>query len=540
MNITISVADDVAVTDAGTPITLLVQDGAGAPGANGVDGADGADGVDGVSVQSAEVDGSGHLILTLTDLTEVDAGYVVGPQGEHGTDGADGADGRGIVSVVRTAGTGAAGTTDTYTITYTDATTSVFYVYNGADGLGSGDMLKSVYDPDADGLIAFAQLSGVAAASHNHTGTYQPVMGADDNYVTDAEKAALHSHSNKTALDVVSGVNTGDQDLSGYSLTSHNHSLANLVEKSYNSLTDKPSIPSVNGLLDETAHDALDHAGLTGVLALGTTGTTACAGNDARLSDARTPTSHTTGSHSDWPAAVSMTEVGYLDGVTSSIQTQLNGKQASGTYVTSVTGTAPIVSSGGVTPAISLPAATTSASGYLTSTDWNAFNGKAAANQTFYIGTTQVAINRASAALTLAGITLTTPDIGTPTAGNLYNCTVDGTNKIGFLNIPQNIQSTEYTCVLADAGKQILHPSADTTARTFTIPANSSVAYPIGTAITFINQVSAGTLTIAITTDTMRLAGAGTTGSRTLAANGVATAIKLTSTEWIISGSGLT
>lgn len=47
----------------------------------------------------------------------------------------------------------------------------------------------------------------------------------------------------------------------------------------------------------------------------------------------------------------------------------------------------------------------------------------AATAQTFYIGTTQVAINRASAALTLAGLTLTTPDIGTPSAGVLTNCT---------------------------------------------------------------------------------------------------------------------
>jgi hypothetical protein len=93
---------------------------------------------------------------------------------------------------------------------------------------------------------------------------------------------------------------------------------------------------------------------------------------------------------------------------------------------------------------------------------------------------------------------------------------------------------------MADTGKHILHPSADTTARTFTIDSNANVAYPIGTAITFINQNSAGILTIAITTDTMRLAGAGTTGSRTLAANGVATAIKITSTEWIISGTNLT
>lgn len=130
--------------------------------------------------------------------------------------------------------------------------------------------------------------------------------------------------------------------------------------------------------------------------------------------------------------------------------------------------------------------------------------------------------------------------LGTPSSGTLTNCTVDGTNELGFKNIPQNSQSAAYTLVLADSGKHILHPSADTTARTFTIPANSSVAFSVGTAITFINQNGAGVVTIAITTDTMRLAGAGTTGSRTLAANGVATAIKITSTEWIISGSGLT
>jgi hypothetical protein len=43
----------------------------------------------------------------------------------------------------------------------------------------------------------------------------EPARGSDDNYVTDAEKLALHSHTNKTALDAVSGTNTGDQDLSG-------------------------------------------------------------------------------------------------------------------------------------------------------------------------------------------------------------------------------------------------------------------------------------------------------------------------------------
>jgi len=135
---------------------------------------------------------------------------------------------------------------------------------------------------------------------------------------------------------------------------------------------------------------------------------------------------------------------------------------------------------------------------------------------------------------------LVTPVLGTPTSGNLSNCTADGTNLVGYRNVPQNSQSAAYPLVAADAGKHILHPSADTTARTFTIPANSSVPYPLGTALTFVNQNGAGVVTIAITDDTMRLAGAGTTGSRTLAANGIATALKITNTEWIISGTGLT
>lgn len=140
---------------------------------------------------------------------------------------------------------------------------------------------------------------------------------------------------------------------------------------------------------------------------------------------------------------------------------------------------------------------------------------------------------------TLTSPTLTTPALGTPASGNLQSCTADGTNAVGFREIPQNSQSAAYTAVLADSGKHIYHPSADTTARTWTIPANASVAYPIGTAITFVNDTSAGTLTIAITTDTMVLAGAGTTGSRTLAANWIATAVKVTSTRWIISGTNL-
>jgi hypothetical protein len=110
---------------------------------------------------------------------------------------------------------------------------------------------------------------------------------------------------------------------------------------------------------------------------------------------------------------------------------------------------------------------------------------------------------------------------------------------LGYLNAPVNEQSAAYTAVLADAGKVIFHPSTDANARTFTIPANGSVAYPTGTVLTFINMTSQ-VVTISITTDTMYLAGTGSTGSRSLAQYGIATAVKMTSTTWLISGNGLT
>jgi hypothetical protein len=137
--------------------------------------------------------------------------------------------------------------------------------------------------------------------------------------------------------------------------------------------------------------------------------------------------------------------------------------------------------------------------------------------------------------------TFVTPVLGTPSSGTLSGCTVDGTaaNTVGFRNVPQNSKSADYTLVLADSGKHIFHPAGDASTRTFTIPANASVAYVIGTAITFINMTSQ-VVTIAITTDTMYLSSAGTTGSRSLAQYGSATAIKTTATNWVISGSGLT
>lgn len=138
---------------------------------------------------------------------------------------------------------------------------------------------------------------------------------------------------------------------------------------------------------------------------------------------------------------------------------------------------------------------------------------------------------------TLTSPTLVTAALGTPDSGTLSSCTVDGTNAVGFQNIPINSQSANYTLVLADAGKSIFHPGSDANDRTFTIPANASVAYPIGTAISFLNM--SNVVTIAINSDTLYWAGSGSTGSRLLAQYGSAAAIKMTSTTWMISGSNL-
>lgn len=123
--------------------------------------------------------------------------------------------------------------------------------------------------------------------------------------------------------------------------------------------------------------------------------------------------------------------------------------------------------------------------------------------------------------------------------------TVDGSSVSfpdgidGDTLIEQQSKSADYTLVLSDNSKHIYHPAADTTPRTWTIPANASVAYPIGAVITFVNDVGAGAITIAITSDSMWLAGSSSTGSRTLAAGGVATALKVSTTRWVISGAGI-
>lgn len=112
----------------------------------------------------------------------------------------------------------------------------------------------------------------------------------------------------------------------------------------------------------------------------------------------------------------------------------------------------------------------------------------------------------------------------------------DATLHAGLGN--SGAKTADYTLTLADANSLVGHSFGDDNARTFTIPANSSVAFPIGTTITIYNAIN--TLTIAWGgSGNLIWVPSGGTGNRTLAQWGICTAVKAEPDGWWISGVGL-
>ena len=109
----------------------------------------------------------------------------------------------------------------------------------------------------------------------------------------------------------------------------------------------------------------------------------------------------------------------------------------------------------------------------------------------------------------------------------------DLADSVGYKGLPQNAQTATYTLALSDIGKHI-----SITTGGVVIPANASVAFPVGTAIAVFNN-STSSQNISITSDTLRLAGSTSTGTRALANYGLATLVKVATTTWVISGSGV-
>jgi len=241
---------------------------------------------------------------------------------------------------------------------------------------------------------------------------------------------------------------------------------------------------------------------------------------------------------------VSSTEIGYLNGVTSSIQTQLNAKATTSDITTAINNL--IDGAPAALDTLNELAAAINDDASYASTITTALGTKAPIDSPTFTGTVTLpsttSIGDASATEIgyLDGVTssIQTQLDAKASATSISDATTSTAARgPGYMGIPPSVAATtgSYTIVAADAGEHIY----STATRTVTIPANSSVAFPVGTAITFI-AATGTTVTIAITTDTLLLAGLGTTGSRTLAPFGMATAIKITSTSWIISGNGLT
>lgn len=114
----------------------------------------------------------------------------------------------------------------------------------------------------------------------------------------------------------------------------------------------------------------------------------------------------------------------------------------------------------------------------------------------------------------------------------------DGTDQVIDPALSEvNVQNGNYTLVASDKGKTISKESGGA-GETYTIPANASVAFAIGTFVAF-NNDGGGDLDIAITTDTLIWADDGTTGTRTLADGGYAVAQKVAATTWKIAGKQL-
>lgn len=102
-------------------------------------------------------------------------------------------------------------------------------------------------------------------------------------------------------------------------------------------------------------------------------------------------------------------------------------------------------------------------------------------------------------------------------------------SEVGLKGVPVNTQNGDYSLVLADSGFGIFKASGGA-GETITIPANASVAFPVGTRIRVYND-GGGSLTLAITSDTLEDS-TGTTGNRSIADNGAVEIWKVSSTKW--------
>lgn len=380
---------------------------------------------------------------------------------------------------------------------------------------GSGDVTGPASAVDSN-FASFNTTTGklIKDSGHKHS-DYAPALGADDNYVTDAQLVVIGN---------TSGTNSGDNATnSQYSGLAASKLDASAFTDT--AVTGKLITNFVSGAGSVAATDTLLQAinKLDGNVALKaplTAPTFATSITGSYLTASELLGTGASKEIVSLPVATypSLTELSYIKGLTSAIQTQLNGKQASmGADDNYVTDAEKIV--------IGNTSGTNSGDNATNSQYSGLAASKADVAQTFYIGTTQIVINRASAALTLAGLTLTTPDIGTPSAGVLTNATglpiaglvASTSTAIGVGSIELG-HATDTTIARVSAGVVSIEgsnimtvASTDTVTGVKTynsfIAANNAIAasgnaatVPITYSLSTVTNNSAATLTITMTT----------------------------------------
>ena len=131
-------------------------------------------------------------------------------------------------------------------------------------------------------------------------------------------------------------------------------------------------------------------------------------------------------------------------------------------------------------------------------------------------------------ALTATSATISA--LGTPGSGTLTNCTVDGTNPIGYRDLPAvGTKTSSYTLAVGDVGKYVQVGASGS----ITIP---DATFAEGDAISIFNNTS-GNITITCTITTAYIAGTDADKATvTLATRGIATVLFISGTVCAITG----
>jgi len=414
----------------------------GRDGKDGSIGKNGKDGEDGVSVVNAKVDFDDSLVFTLSDGKTINVGEVKGEKGENGRDGNTGANGIGVP----TGGT-------------------------------SGQILAKNSSLDYDTGWITNSGSGTVTSVAATAGTGISITGSP--ITTSGTLNITNSAPDQTVvLTAGTGISTSG--------TYPNFTVTNSAPDQTVALTGAGTT-SITGTYPNFTITSNDSA--TGTV----TSVAATAGTGISITGSPITTSGTLNITNTAPDQIVALTQGGTTTITGTYPnfTISSADQFQGT-VTSVTGTSPVVSSGGATPAISMAAATTSVSGYLTSTDWNTFNGKGSGTVT-----------------SVAALTLGTA--GTDLGSTVANGT---TTPVITLNVPTASATNRGALSSADWTTFNNKGSGTVTSVAATVPSFLSVA---GSPIT-----TSGTLAITLSGTALPIANGGT-GATSLAGASIAT-----------------